>query len=475
MASPAADSAWKKVFDELVIEIQPAPAPVESAESVESAQVPWFQTLARFGRQSFLRVLFGAEDKDWVIYMQIAPGSATSHGEGASMDRAGQLAGVLTEQTPARWSVSSAELPWVLEGRLDADEDRADLLRKVFIKLMKLADGIDREANVYELMGLLGGDTAASKGDKIAAVKEVDAPSLSSGSLFESIGGEGSESGQKSGPLRISEAHARATPTHVEVALGLSELLTTKEIDELRAGFDHHLRIKFDVRVEPIEVPTVSSLATSKTDTKKALYFKITSTDDDVGLGQLHELISSYMRRVEEFSSLGVELYDILGLHDTILTSKRAPSGASSGRSSPVASPESFATPSAPTPSYIAPLGDSSPNEVVFDLGGPMTSAGGKDLLSAGQFEDERLRRPDANTALVDIVLRHPGYSDMRIGQVLSILLSIEYHRALQLAERAPCVIAWGLGQERAQSFKGVIETAGGKVLLVEPGTFGEA
>ena len=89
-------------------------------------------------------------------------------------------------------------------------------------------------------------------------------------------------------------------------------------------------------------------------------------------------------------------------------------------------------------------------------------------------LEDERLRRPEATSAQVDVVLRHPGYYDQKIGQVLSILRSVEFHNARRLAESAPCVIAWGIGRERAQTFKSVLEGAGGKVLLVEPGTFAQ-
>jgi hypothetical protein len=96
------------------------------------------------------------------------------------------------------------------------------------------------------------------------------------------------------------------------------------------------------------------------------------------------------------------------------------------------------------------------------------------DPLEAGRFDDPRLKGPDATTSLVDVVLRHPGYSDRRIGQVLSILLSIEYSGSLELINKAPTVIAWGVSRERAQTMKTVIEGAGGKVHLSEPGQFHE-
>ena len=110
-------------------------------------------------------------------------------------------------------------------------------------------------------------------------------------------------------------------------------------------------------------------------------------------------------------------------------------------------------------------------HHVVLDLG-PSEGQEDAHMLRAGDLEDERLRREDAATPLVDVVLRHPGYSSRKLPQVLSILLSIEYSKALALSEGAPCVIAWGIGRERAQRFKTVIEGAGGRVLLAEPGAF---
>lgn len=96
----------------------------------------------------------------------------------------------------------------------------------------------------------------------------------------------------------------------------------------------------------------------------------------------------------------------------------------------------------------------------------------GDAALKPGDFEDTRLREADTNEALVDVVLRHPGYSDRRVGQVISILMSIEYHAALQLMNNAPTVIARGVAADRGASFKEVIERAGGLVQLTAPGRY---
>ena len=92
--------------------------------------------------------------------------------------------------------------------------------------------------------------------------------------------------------------------------------------------------------------------------------------------------------------------------------------------------------------------------------------------LRQGDFTDERLRREDATTSLVDVVLRHPGYSDKNMAKVLTLLLSVDYSEALSIIALAPCVLARGTGQERARTMKSVVEGAGGKVVLVEPDTF---
>ena len=99
------------------------------------------------------------------------------------------------------------------------------------------------------------------------------------------------------------------------------------------------------------------------------------------------------------------------------------------------------------------------PDAVVFDA----TPSDEDAPLKPGFFDDARLKRPDATTSLVDVVLRHPGYSDKNIGQVLSILLSIEYASCLDLAAKAPVVVAWGVARERALTMKTVMEREQGR------------
>jgi hypothetical protein len=353
---------------------------------------------------------------------------------------------------------------------LEAGEDD---LRRTYLKLMRIADRVSAESSGVEILAALEGP-APSRSDAEEGIGVQPAPSAAG--PFESIGVTASDVGTRtdvsgsgtSRDLRVSEAWARATPSHIEVSVGFPEVLAPGQTQDIKAGLEHHLRTKFDVRVQTYELDDAPTQEPRKRETQSSLMFKLTSTDENVGPGELLELVSRYMRRVEDLSSLGVDLADILGLRETVLTTPRESRQARGADPLDQAGVESRRDP------LVKPIGEGA-EEIVFDLGAPRVSASGKDLLAAGDFSDDRLRRDDATTPLVDLVLRHPGYSDMRIGQVLSILLSIEYHRALALAERAPCVIAWGLGQDRARSFKEVIESAGGKVVLVEPGSFGEA
>ncbi len=89
--------------------------------------------------------------------------------------------------------------------------------------------------------------------------------------------------------------------------------------------------------------------------------------------------------------------------------------------------------------------------------------------LKPGVFDDPRLSQPQSTEPLVDVILRHPGYSDRRVGQVLSILLSIAYHDALRLMQASPVVIARAVANARALRMQEVIEGAGGKIQLTDP------
>ena len=191
------------------------------------------------------------------------------------------------------------------------------------------------------------------------------------------------------------------------------------------------------------------------------------STADERDVDALRQDCVRFARRLREFGELGVSLAELIELD-------RPAPRARSTRTETTHTDDAPRRGDAPASEsgFVLDLGGSSSSERddegETELGMPARSAG----LTAGDFTDPRLRRDDSTADLVDVVLRHPGYSDKNISKVLSILLSIEYSKALMLAQSAPCVIAWGIGQERALTMKNVIESGGGRVVLVEPDTF---
>lgn len=153
--------------------------------------------------------------------------------------------------------------------------------------------------------------------------------------------------------------------------------------------------------------------------------------------------------------------------------SRRRPPAGPSGRRDRSGSDPAPSDPSDQTGGVVLGLGSSpaSPTSSGDSAPAAPTTADAhpESPLEQGNYTDPRLMREDADTRLVDVVLRHPGYAERKMAHNLSILLSVDYGDAVDLVESAPCVIAWGVGLERAQNFKRVIEKAGGKVVLIEP------
>lgn len=117
-----------------------------------------------------------------------------------------------------------------------------------------------------------------------------------------------------------------------------------------------------------------------------------------------------------------------------------------------------------------APAQSEADDGFVFDFGHTASVNVPREATSKRpDYTPDHLMREDATTPFVDVVLRHPGYSDKKMGQVLSILLEIPYHRALELMDQAPCVIAWNVPRERGKKLKRRLQKAGGRGVLVEP------
>ncbi|MBA2665296.1 MAG: hypothetical protein H0U74_23610 [Bradymonadaceae bacterium] len=458
------ESAWRQVLDELGITPQSTAAP-------DGAHGMWFQTLARFARTGFLRVLASPNDAEdsLALRAQIAPGPSTAQTD-AVLDA---LVAGLAQRSNTVWQAQSKQVPWELSTTLALDtQDGVETYRKALLALMKLGDlvaGADEGLSVASLKEALG--VAMPANEASPAQPETALPQAggtsTEGFVFETIGSGASSA---TAPAfaetgNIERANVSVVGDHLEAAVSVDTVLRPVELTRLADGLAHHLRVRFDADVTPLGDSERAERALSEPH-QSNFYLRIQSADETLrnpaGRADLQHKIEAYFQKIQDFGRLGIDIFDVLGLRQDA-----APASASASSTILSASP-------APLPGQGATTNN---DGIVLDLGaGGFAAASGAagDGLRKGDFADQRLRRPDATTPLVDVVLRHPGYSDRRIGQVLSILLSIEYHAALRLAENAPCVIAWGLANERARSFKDVIETTGGKAVLVEPDTFAE-
>lgn len=308
-------------------------------------------------------------------------------------------------------------------------------------------------------------------------------PAPRSPSAFEQIGDDAPSSPEDTpaSPLSGFEQIGPGTQDASAAATSIDALTLVEHVIDSN-GRDVDAHFIFSAPLDPALRHTLEDALTRTTATRFDAYVELTeprevpersihlllapalSTANERDVDALRQDCIRFARRVREFGELGVSLAELLDL-------ERLPRPNTSARASSTAPREEEAREEADVSGFVLDLNDANPSSAYEDeteLGMPARSAG----LTAGDFADPRLRREDATAELVDVVLRHPGYSDKNISKVLSILLSIEYSKALMLAQSAPCVIAWGIGQERALTMKNVIESGGGRVVLVEPDTF---
>ncbi len=439
-------SKWQQIFDDLVIELSETNPP-------EAQSGTWHEALARFSRHSFARLLLTADERDLTLRLEAVLGPGDS--------RASLLAEALKKRlqrvSETDWTAATDESPWIFTATFPADGERSEeLVGRLLRDILSLSDEFERISTADQWLSVLGKPRGDEEPDD--ASSSPDTEEEPSGSPFETIGdGSFCEEG-----ATIVATDVQRSDDSLILGLGFSQVLPPRQIDALQDGLEAHIHTKFDAQVrladEEVELDISSSART-------VLTLRILIGGYPDGLSSLSDELRSFLERLDKFSSLGVDLFEYLGVSDTVLDSY---SGA----------PSQPLTRRTPSDDSAEPRRSQVPSEggddgFVFDFGASKQSPA-RDSLHPGEFNDPRLQREDAETPLVDMVLRHPGYSDRRIGQVLSILLSIEYHDAINIAESAPCVIAWGLGRQRAHSFKEVIESAGGKAVLVEPGTFGE-
>lgn len=440
---------WKPAFEELVLQLEPV-------AGGDDDLAPWYAALSRFSRHSYARLLVSPRQDELHLRLEIALGPPE---DDTSLDVERALQDSLRASSETEWAISADDTPAILESAL-SHEGEASLhaLRRLLTKILKLADRFEEISTRREWLELLEHQTAS---DPDSDPSDATGPDRRD-SPFETIGG-GSDEQTTGETATIHSFQVDRRDQKLFVAIGFPQVLTPEQLEALHSGLGHHLHTKFDVQTRPLESDEFEDLELSPA-VRTALCLELQPGEFSEAISRLEREVQGFVDNLYKFSSYGVDLFEYLGVGDTVLSSGRV----KASESQPALSDERTLSFRQRAPSS----GEDGPEGVVLDLEADAPSS---TSLKPGNYTDPRLQRDDAQTALVDLVLRHPGYSDRRIGQVLSILLSVEYHDAVEIAESAPCVIAWGLGQQRARSFKQVIESAGGKALLVEPGTFGEA
>ncbi len=479
ITKPSQKSGWHKILNDLNLTAACSETPPNrTTNDAETSETNWIQAYACFERTGFLRVVIGESQTQIELYVQIAVGSALQSPE--------LLTAALASYTQTPWTVHVASAPFEFSTILPNTDELAEAtnftLRSVLVLLMKLGNLISNDAAQIthdSIAAALSFTPTIPESPKPASTNEESASQENV--LFETIG----NSSHADTGLAPNIDHFEITHhnSQIEIALHLTTLLRPSEHIELAKAIAHHLRARFDADVVPTPGPVAPTSPNVKTST---IRLNAESSEEDQrtdnGRAELAKSFTAFFKKAKEWSLLGIDIFELVGLKHVNSTPDmiQVSAAQTAPKTMPVSSTQSDRR-HEKTP--VAATSD----DIVFDLSSRSTSKSKSgdsstisfsnaptDALAPGHFTDERLKRADATTPLVDLVLRHPGYSDRRIGQVLSIILSIDYHAALRLAENAPCVIAWGLARQTASDYKDVIETTGGKALLVEPDTFRE-
>ncbi|MGM0558548.1 MAG: hypothetical protein ACQEVA_19340 [Myxococcota bacterium] len=465
MTDEPSEFDWKSVFAERGHDAEPVGAP--SGRTEGAAELEWFQLLTRFTQRGFLRVIAAQSGGEVKVELQVAlPGG----------DDAGYLDALLSHlrDTGVSLELISEERPWTLDLMVDSKEALRDLVEdlELLSEHVRLAEEASDLSTLVEAW--TSEDAPEPHADDEQPVDQADERSQeSSDSPFETIGDD--EPDEDARPPTESRADDDAPPASDSSRVQLAGfnlrvdapaiVLTAdadtdadaRQLDELGRSLRSKLESRFDL------VARSTDVAVEENEVQLTLEPSELGATYGMPLGELCDDVARYLDRQRELSELGVSL-------DKLSPRRRReqppkPDRARSGRD------ESRSSRQEPEAEVEEESG------VVFGFGEEEIAAASpsESKIDPGDYTDPRVMREDADTALVDVVLRHPGYSDRNMRQVLSILLDVDYYRAGKLIDQAPCVIAWGVGQERAREFKRVIEGAGGRVTLVEPDTLADA
>lgn len=445
--------AWREVLDEFDVE-------ATATEPPDDREGDWFQLLGVFGTAGFIRLVTDGAH----LVMQLAPPEGVDR-LNARMESHG-------------WTSLQDGPPALLErGFPDTDQ-----FRDAWIAVTRLGDAIrDDDADDFletlesgateepdELTEKDSQDENAQDSDEQDEEQPDPKPDPdTSGGAFEPIGLDDDREGLDDGAF---EWMSERTDDGVAVVLGFGTILETADYQRLEERLVRNLRGKYDVDVEIDADHSITLRLPREPGTRAALHVLPDRGVSSASVAEVDGFVGDYFGTLEELAGSGIDPLVFLGVTASKRREKSSSFETIGRESAPSKKDDSSRT------EWL--VDDDEPDEPEEDSSGVVLGVTSQpdpeDPLEPGRFDDPRLRGPDATTSLVDVVLRHPGYSDRRVGQVLSILLSIEYSDSLELINKAPTVIAWGVARDRGQTMKTVVEGAGGKVYLAEPGEFHE-
>lgn len=468
---------WKVALEDLGLS---APSAVDAPEGRKGA---WYNVRSSFERLGFARLLVSeaGDDLDWHVEAAHPALSQTAvEATRAALERTDR----------GDWSTESiTEHHFVLAG--SAPEANA---RRSVIPLLLLADAVtaDRD-DLGDLVERLEALTAPDDGTETGAEEQDDsettlvaAESDDAADVEVPEDGEETEHGeeQQDSPFEtIGDEELADEPMFeiavvddsVELGMGLPEQLDVDTFDAALKAWSRSLRGRYDVKTSVIAPDGAKELSLAGATTRLMLRVEPDALTGSATVADIAPQLHDHIDTLQKVSAGGIDPLVFLGVRSRS-AGPTAPkkSGGSPFESIGEEDSDGDAADEDDSDSPAVLLVDDAPEDVdtgglILDLSAPLEDGA---PLEPGRFDDPRLNGPDATTPLVDVVLRHPGYSDRSIGQVLSILLSIDYADALDLANSAPRVIAWGVGARRAATMKTVVEGAGGRVRLVEPDTF---
>ncbi len=395
----------------------------------------WHAMAAHFGARGFVRILLREHDglHAWVEL-------ASSSFDRADLDvLQGSLSAAIGGELKFEQHADAWHASYDIPNERDAQILLFAQLLKIADVLSKVEDGQTPSAAIQEVVGAepQSEDSAPAPFEAIGD-DEPDAPQAPTKSAFEQIGDGSSSAETRFEITRDGDAIVAQFWTE-----GLDEASTA---DGLFAALRRNIRGRFDAQIERLDSPNSVKMRL----TPDELMGKAPS------LNTLEQQVGEYLENVVSIATTtGIDPLVYLGVRDSLKIKPRRPVEEEPDRDE--------------APPSVLVEDDDDDGEAVFFSSEP---AEDDNRLEAGRYDDPRLKMVDSDAGLVDVVLRHPGYSDRRVGQVLTILLSIEYHEALTLMNAAPCVIAVAVAASRAASIKSVVEGAGGKILLTDPGHF---